>query len=71
MTTEEMKALKVGDRVKDLKRSKAVEREVLCEVESIDEISIMLTAVFAKDAKAYPHRFFFARDAESLELIKS
>jgi len=70
MTIEEMKALKVGDTVKDVKRSEQHEREILCEVESMDENSVTLIALFAKDAGAYPHRFFFTRDAEALGLVE-
>ncbi|CAA6813687.1 MAG: Unknown protein [uncultured Sulfurovum sp.] len=70
MTIEEMKALKVGDTVKDVKRSEQHERKILCEVESIDDNSVTIIALFAKDADAYPHRFFFTRDSEALGLVE-
>lgn len=69
MTIEEMKALKVGDTVQDVKRSETHDRKILCEVESIDEHSVTLIALYAKDAGAYPHRFFFTRDSEALGLV--
>jgi hypothetical protein len=69
MTIEEMKALKVGDIVRDVKRTKENEREIHCEVESLDEHSVTLIAIFVKDAACYPHRFFFRRDAEALEKV--
>jgi len=67
MTIEEMKNLKVDDTVKDVARSEKHNREILCTVESIDEYSVTLVALFAKDASSYPHRFFFNRDADVLE----
>ena len=67
MTIEEMQDLKVDDTVKDVLRSKKHSREILCTVESIDEYSVTLIALLAKDAESYPHRFFFRRDAEALE----
>jgi len=70
MTVEEMTALKVDDTVKDVVRSKKHDREILCTVESVDEYSVTLVALLAKDSESYPHRFFFRRDADVLELIK-
>ena len=71
MTIDEMKNLKVGDTVKDVLRSEKHNREIHCTVESIDEYSVTLVALLAVDAESYPHRFFFRRDAEALELVKS
>ncbi len=70
MTIEEMKTLKVGDTVKDVKRSESQEREVHCTVESTDDNSLTIIAIMALDAACYPHRFFFARDADGLEKVK-
>ena len=69
MTIEEMKTLKVGDTVKDVPRSKTQEREVHCTVESMDDNSVTIIAILAPDAGCYPHRFFFARDADALEKV--
>ena len=66
-----MQALKVGDTVKDLARSNTQKREVLCTVESIDDHSVTIVAIFAKDAGCYPHRFFFKRDADVLGIIQA
>lgn len=66
-----MQTLKVDDTVKDILRSEKHGREIHCTVESIDDYSVTLIALLAKDAESYPHRFFFRRDAEALELIKA
>jgi len=70
MTIEEMKNLKVDDTVKDVLRSEKHKREIHCTVESMDDYSVTLVALLAADAESYPHRFFFKRDAEALELIE-
>ncbi len=71
MTIEKMQTLKVGDTVKDVKRSEAHDREVICTIESIDEHSVTLIAILAADAGSYPHRFFFRRDADGLEFVEA
>ena len=70
MTIEKMKTLKVGDTVKDVKRSETHKREVHCTIESMDDYSVTLIAILAADAGSYPHRFFFTRDADTLELVE-
>ena len=71
MTIEEMKMLKVNDTVKDVLRSEKHSREIHCTVESIDEYSVTLVALLEKDSESYPHRFFFRRDADALELVEA
>jgi hypothetical protein len=71
MTIEEMKMLKVGNTVKDVPRSKTQKREIHCTVESIDDNSVTIIAILAADAGCYPHRFFFTRDADTLELVEA
>ncbi len=70
MTIEEMKMLKVGDTVKDVARSKKHGREIHCTIESMDENSVTLVAILAADSASYPHRFFFARDADALDKVE-
>ena len=71
MTSEAMQQLSVGDIIKDIARSEQQEREILCSIESMDEYSITLIAILAQDSSAYPHRFFFSRDADTLALHES
>jgi len=67
MTIEEMKKLKIGDRVIDLKYSNIRNKDIICRVNLIDNEGIIISSISLDYSEGYPHRFSFETDSHLLE----
>jgi len=72
MQENEMRSLKVGDKVKDIETSRNFGRDVICEVSEVRDDGIIVNAVKEEDQGGYPHRFDFdnAHDRVLLETVE-
>ncbi|AXH08540.1 hypothetical protein CP960_10270 [Malaciobacter halophilus] len=69
MTQQEMKQLKIGDKILDLEVSQNFGKKSICEVIEVDETGILITTNDKDFEGAYPHRFLFECDYNSIQNI--